>query len=156
MFFQPVQRQRGLVHIEFVVVDADGDLVDVEFLFALEDPAAPGQPGLYSPATILSSDGTIIPPILVTGLASADGSNFHYIDWDSFTDVGPSGVPRVWIRATPSDSGGAGPPRTTGPFTVGDDPPVITVAPTSGPCRVPSSRSISRWRTARGTRSMWR
>ncbi|MCH8148956.1 MAG: hypothetical protein IH987_13415 [Planctomycetes bacterium] len=126
-FFDPIARQKGTIRIDFLVVDPQDDDVQVEFFYATDDPAMVGT--TFFPMTLTASDGTILGPPddnTVTGLSSVNQSNEHWIEWDSFSDIGAAGDPDVWFRARPSDAAGIGFDRETGPFAVGNDGPAIT------------------------------
>ncbi|MCZ6690274.1 MAG: NHL repeat-containing protein [Planctomycetota bacterium] len=122
VFFEPISRQKGAIRIEFVVADPQDDDVQVELFYALSDPATGGTP---VPATVIASDGTITPPNIVSGLSSVEGSNIHWIDWDSSTDIGTAAVPAIWFQAIPADLAGMGTTRTAGPFVAGNDAPSV-------------------------------
>ena len=120
---QPPSPSAGDIQVDYDLLDAESDLVDLQALFSTDGGIS------FQAATdtgLPPSEGTV-------GLMTSVAGTPHIFVWDSMADLGPTLQNTVRLRFVPSDPSGPGPAGETLDFVVdnGARPGAIVQTPPS-------------------------
>ncbi|MFC1706706.1 hypothetical protein ACFL59_07785, partial [Planctomycetota bacterium] len=112
-----VSRQKGEVELQYTVADPEANPVSVHVEYAVGDEE-------FKEASAAPRSESL------SALTAAPGGTPHRFVWNATSDLGSDqAVENVRFRVTPSDAAADGSAQVTGVFTVGNDPPVVSVVP---------------------------